>query len=90
MSVVEHQAEDISLAAYNQAWSLLTGGGGLTPEEKADAPEKLRDYIGALVSAGETNPDKIARCAIGLVRQYEQILRSYSAIASPLSRGRMS
>jgi len=76
MSVREDDATEISRAAYAIAWAAFQRFPQLTPDEKQRGPEKLRGYITALALAGERNPDKIAMSALGLIRQYEQILQS--------------
>ena len=71
--------------AFSLAFRMLDIGGGLTAEEKASAPVKLREYIGALVSSGERDPEKIARSAVCLLREFEQVARSISRGTSSLS-----
>lgn len=83
MSVVEGEELSIVQAAYRRAWSSYINLPDLTPVERLMGPQKLRDYIEVLVSSGESDPEKIARSALGLVREYEQIHRSYARISSP-------
>lgn len=71
--------------AFSLAFRILEIGGGLTAEEKAAAPTKLKEYIDALVSSGERDPDKIARSAVCLVREFEQTARSIARRTSSLS-----
>jgi hypothetical protein len=83
MSALDDEAIGVVRAAYRLAWGPFAALIELTPHEKLHGPEKLRDYIEVLVSSGERDPEKIARSALGLMRQYEQIHRSYARIISP-------
>jgi hypothetical protein len=76
MSVYESENVIIARAAYELGSRQLQLIEPLTPSEKASCPQKLKQYIEILVACGEQNPEKIAHCAIGLVREYEQIARS--------------
>ena len=44
----------------------------MTPDEKVSGPDRLRWYIQVMVEVGERDPSKIARAAIGMLREYEQ------------------
>ena len=77
------ERNQISRAAYQKAWQWLVSEATLTPDERLYAPNRLRQYIRSLINMGETNADRAAHQAIGLVRQFETILRSRSEIDSP-------
>ena len=70
-------------AAYQKAWTALAADHDLTPDERAHGPGRLREYINTLVESGVTDPAKAADEALGLLRQYEQIIRSQARIESP-------
>lgn len=70
-------------AAYQKAWMSLASDRTLTPDERAHGPNRLREYIHTLVESGATDPIRVADDALGLLRQYEQILRSQARIESP-------
>jgi hypothetical protein len=72
---------DISDEAFALACQNHAAGALLSAEEMAAAPAKIREYIDALVSSGERDPEKIARTAVCLVREYEQISRSVARVA---------
>ena len=74
---------DVSESAYEIAWENLNASTFLTQDERLSAPQKIREYIDALVSSGERDPNKIARSALGLIREFEQIHRSEARVASP-------
>ena len=76
MSVQETGTAEIIRAAYDVAWREFTALRGLTPDEKMNGPNKLRWYIHIMTEVGERNPVKIARSALGMMREYEQITRS--------------
>jgi hypothetical protein len=86
MSVLEDNAVDVSRAAYEISWAAFQGFRHLTPDEKARGSERLRDYISTLVIAGERDAEKIARSALGLIRQYEQILQSQVRVDAGTTR----
>ena len=67
---------DLLRTAYAIAWEEFTNSKGLTPDERASGPNKLRWYIQVLAEAGERDPEKIAVLALGMIREYEQIVRS--------------
>jgi hypothetical protein len=52
MSVLDDEAIDVVRAAYRPAWAPFNALFKLTPDEKLHGPQKLRDYIEVLVSAG--------------------------------------
>lgn len=81
MSVYESESVIIARAAYELGSRQLQLIEPLTPFEKASCPQKLKQYIEILVACGEQNPEKIAHCAIGLIRQCEQIVRSQARVA---------
>jgi hypothetical protein len=62
--------------------SALRSSDRLSSAERADGPRKLRQYIDVLVESGERDIDKIALCALGLLREYEQIQRSRATLMS--------
>jgi hypothetical protein len=82
MSVQETGTADIKRAAYEIAWREFSRLPGLTPDEKISGPNKLRWYIQVVVEIGEQDPSKIASLALGMIREYEQILRSKANLAS--------
>ena len=67
---------DIERRAYEVAWDEFSALRGLTPDEKTSGPNKLRWFIHVLAEVGERDPRKIAKAAMGMLREYEQILRS--------------
>lgn len=73
-------AEVISQAAFDIAWKSLTTFTRLSEPEMDSAPDKLREYIDALVSSGERDKEKIAQCALGMIREYQQIARSFFSL----------
>jgi hypothetical protein len=83
MSVIDCEDLAIVQQAYRLAWASFNALQDLTPDERRYGPRKLRDYIDALVASGERDPNKIALSALGLIREYEQIIRSYARISSP-------
>ena len=76
MSVQETGTADIKRAAYEIAWREFNRLPGLTPDRKNKRSDKLRWYIQVVVEIGEQDPSKIASLALGMIREYEQILRS--------------
>ena len=82
MSVLETGTVDIKRAAYELAWREFSCLQGLTPDEKISGPNKLRWYIQVVVEIGEQDPAKIASLALGMIREYEQVLRSKANLAS--------
>jgi hypothetical protein len=77
---IELDDASVAKAAYQVAWHSFVAFTGLTPDEKESAPRKLRQYIDALVSSGERDPEKIGHAALGLLREYEQITRSQARV----------
>jgi len=71
---------DISRSAYDIAWQDFSVLPNLTPDEKASGPSRLRWYIRLMVEVGERDPAKIAKAAMGMLREYEQILRSQARV----------
>jgi hypothetical protein len=80
MTVNEIGAGEISRSAYEIAWEVFRSAPAMTPDEKASGPDRLRWYIQVMVEVGERDPSKIARAAIGMLREYEQILRSQARV----------
>jgi hypothetical protein len=83
MSVQEAGTTDIKRAAYEIAWQEFSRQQGLTPDEKMSGPDRLRWYIGVVVEIGEQDPTRVAELSLGMIREYEQILRSKARVASP-------
>ena len=75
---------DFLLTAYAIAWQEFTNSKGLTPDEKINGPNKLRWYIQVLAEVGERDPAKIAKLALGMMREYEQIARSKARVENAL------
>lgn len=67
---------DIVRLSYEIAWREYCALPGLTPDENHFGPAKLRSYIQVVAEVGERDPSKIAKSALGLMRQDEQIMRS--------------
>lgn len=67
---------DIERRAYEVVWYEFSALRGLTPDEKASGPNKLRSFIHVLAEIGERDPLKIGKAAMGMLREYEQISRS--------------
>jgi hypothetical protein len=81
--LITDEQDQVFHAAYQKAWSWLSGDASLTPDERLYAPGRLREYIRTLINGGETDAETAARQAFGLVRQFEQILQSQGHIQSP-------
>jgi hypothetical protein len=81
MSLQQTGTADIVGTAYEAAWQEFKNLSGLTPDEKKVGPKQLRWYIGLMTAVGERDPSKIARSALGMARQYEQIARSKARVA---------
>lgn len=75
---------DLLRTAYAIAWHEFTNSKGLTPDERMSGPNKLRWYIQVLAEAGERDPEKIAVLALGMIREYEQIVRSKGRVEKVL------
>jgi hypothetical protein len=73
---------DVKRRAYEIAWYEFSGLRGLTPDEKISGPNKLRWFIQVLAEVGERDPRKIAKSAMGMLREYEQTLRSKARATS--------
>jgi hypothetical protein len=82
MHVKEIGAADLVRSSYEIAWQDYCSLPGLTPDEKLSGPNKLRFYIQVMAEVGERNPSKIAKSALGMIREYEQIMRSKARVAS--------
>lgn len=80
----EVYAEDIPLPAHDVARKDLTSFTQLSADEIA-APSKFRQYIEVLVSSGESISEKIAKCALGMIREYNQIARSVARVSPRLA-----
>lgn len=78
----------IERRAYEIAWYEFSALRELTPDEKVSGPNKLRWFIHVLAEVGERDPLKIAKSAMGMLREYEQILRSKARTASVPLRSR--
>lgn len=66
--------------SYDLAWAEFIGLADLTRLERRDGARLLRWYIALLVAAGETNPRKIARSALGMTRECQQKSRSKARV----------
>jgi hypothetical protein len=84
--VVTANDADIERQAYEIAWYEFSALGELTPDEKISGPNKLRWFIHVLAEVGERDPLKIAKAAMGMLRESEQILRSKARTTSVLVR----
>jgi hypothetical protein len=78
------ETDDISVAksAYAIAWKSFRTFARLSRDEKESAPKKLREYIDVLVNSGERDAEKVAQSALGLIREHEQIARSFARLLS--------
>jgi hypothetical protein len=75
-----HQEQDIPSLAYELAWQQFLEIPFLTADEKMAGPDKLRAYVRIMIDACERNPLKIARSALGMLRQEEQVIRSRARV----------
>ena len=57
----------------------------LVADERTVGANRLRWYIHLMTEMGERDPSKIARSALGMTRQYEQITRSKARVALSIS-----
>jgi hypothetical protein len=73
-------AAGIRRTAYEIAWEDFCAVLEMTPDEKASGPGRLSWYIQIMVEVGERDPEKIARTAVGMLREYEQIMRSQARV----------
>jgi hypothetical protein len=80
MSSKKIGAVDLVRSSYEIAWREYSALPGLTPDENMFWPDKLRSYIQVMADEGEQDPIKIARSALGMVREYEQIARSKTRV----------
>jgi hypothetical protein len=90
MTVNEISAGDISRSAYEIAWVDFCSAPAMTPDEKVSGPDRLRWYIQVMVEVGERDPSKIARAAIGMLREYEQIMRSQARVENATHSARVA
>jgi hypothetical protein len=82
MSDKENGTVDVVRSSYEIAWREYRALPGLTPDENLFGPAKLRSYIQVMAEVGERDPSKIAKSALGLMRQDEQIMRSKVRVVS--------
>lgn len=82
MTAIENGAADLVRSSYEIAWQEYCSLPGLTPDEKISGPNQLRWYIQGMAEVGERDPSKIAKSALGMIREYEQIRRSKARVAS--------
>ena len=78
----EVSLEELEREAYAIAWNEFNNIETMTPDEIMYGPSRLRWYIQIMAEVGERDPQRIARAALGMVREYEQILRSRARIES--------
>jgi hypothetical protein len=69
-----HQEEDAARLAYEMAWQQFREIPILTPDEKIAGPDKLRAYVAIMIDAGDRDPLKIARSALGILRRKSRSL----------------
>ena len=81
MTTKENGTTDLVCSSYEIAWQEYSTLPGLTPDEHMFGPDKLRSYIQAMAAVGERDPTKIAKSALGMMREYEQIVRSKARVA---------
>lgn len=81
MTARESEITTIKREAYSLAWREFCALPSLSPDEKASGPKLLSSYVEIMAEAGERDPSKIARAAIAMLREYEQILRSKAHLA---------
>jgi hypothetical protein len=82
MRAGETGLDDLQREAYAIAWEEFSRtAGSMTPDEQMFGPNRLRWYIQILCEVGERDPAKVASGALGMLREYEQILRSRARIA---------
>src|SRR6185437_8571111 len=75
-------SEDLGEIALAIALQEFARAQGLTAEEKRTGPNRLRWYIQVLIDTCQTDPTKIADLALGMMRQYEQFVRSKARVES--------
>ena len=83
MQITQIDTAEIKRRAYEMAWQKFIDLPRLTPDEKLSGPDKLRWYIHVMADVGERDPDKMAKAALGMLREYEQIKRSKARVSSP-------
>jgi hypothetical protein len=84
MPYVASDIKALAEVSYAIAWKSFTTFVHLSPRGKRSASQKLREYIDVLVTTGERDPEKIGQASLGLLREYEQIIRSQARVtASP-------
>ena len=76
----ETNISELKSQAYAIAWSEFSKIDTTTPDEALYGPDRLRWYIKIMMEAGERDPQKIANAALGMLREYEQILRSKACV----------
>ena len=74
------QTAEITHTAYKIAWKEFINSTGFSANERRTGTNQLRWYIRLMIAVGERDPSKIARSALGMTRQYEQIARSKSRV----------
>jgi hypothetical protein len=82
MIAKENGSADLVRSSYELAWREYCSLPGLTPDEIMFGPDKLRSYIKVMAEVGERDPSNIAKSALGMIREYEQIMRSQARVAS--------
>jgi hypothetical protein len=83
MRAGETGLDDLQREAYTIAWEEFNRTtDSMTPDEQMFGPNRLRWYIRILCEVGERDPAKIASGAVGMLREYEQILRSRARTGS--------
>lgn len=82
MSHVYTDDQSLAREAYAIAWKSFVAFAWLTPGGKESASRKLQEYIDVLVSSGERGTERIAQSALGLLREYEQIMQSTARVSS--------
>jgi hypothetical protein len=80
MTTKENGTAGLVCSSYEIAWQEYSTLPGLTPDEHMFGPDKLRSYIQVMANVGERDPIKIARSALGMMREYEQIVRSKARV----------
>jgi hypothetical protein len=80
MQIAESR-DHIADAAYRKAYAtyFLTTS-DLSSEDVSQAPRRLREYVLTIVNGGENDPDVAAGGALGLLRQFNQILQSQGRV----------
>jgi len=74
------QTANIANKAYDIAWQEFINLVDLSADERRTGTKQLRWYVHLMTAVGERDPSKIARSALGMTRQYEQITRSKSRV----------